>query len=51
MTHHHTMMIETPRDALLQREVATLRVENKALKEENEQLKQHNAVLRLSRTQ
>ena len=41
------MMPDTPDDAMLQRELATLRTENQALKEENEQLKQHNAVLRL----
>jgi transposase len=47
MTHHRPMMIETPHDASLQEENATLRVENKALKEEIETLQQHNAVLRL----
>ena len=47
MTHHHTMMPDPPRDALLQQENATLRVEIAVLKEENEQLRQHNAVLRL----
>jgi transposase len=41
------IMSGTPRDPLLQEELATLRTENETLKAENEQLKQHNVVLRL----
>lgn len=41
------MMPDTPREDLLQQELATLRVENQVLKEQIEALTQHNYTLRL----
>jgi predicted RNase H-like nuclease (RuvC/YqgF family) len=46
-THYQTMKPDSPRAALLQQEIATLRVENEALKAEIEELRQHNHTLRL----
>lgn len=46
-THYQTMKPDSPRAALLQQEIATLRVENEALKAEIEELRQHNQALRL----